>query len=207
MDYVIKAQTQVTEFYHTDLNPIRTALNSLEEFTTQNRFFLIDSGISYRDLRGWNNYTYADEGVKMENEGWAGVLEEDHFLGSYTRKDFKDNSGLRTLTAFDGHGPGATVHYNTEADTVTCGHCGAPTSVTLTSGGTTVYVCQHLSSTDFRSLVRAVAFSQIFTLFTNEYCLGWCSALLNSCSCEKGKIQKWNQVIFKKDKKNNVSTS
>ena len=149
------------------------------------KYNLVDSGTSYRDFVSCANYTYAVEGVDYENNGWANFLGDDHFLHSYTRQDFKNNSGLITLTAFDSCGPQTTVQYNTKADTITCGCCGAPTSGTLTSNRIEAYVCQHLSSTDFSSLVRAVAFPEIFTLFTNEIPLGWCSRALHSFSPEK----------------------
>lgn len=202
MDYVIKSQT--AEFCHMCSSLILATPDLLDELAVENKF-LVDAGVSYRDFWGCSDYTYAVEGVKKENEGWANFLEEDHFLKSYTREDFRANSGLRTLTAFDVHGPEATVYYNTEADVVTCGHCGAPTSVSLTSGGTKVYVCQTLSSTDFSLLVRGIAFPRIFTLLTNEGCLGWSSAPLNSWLFEKHVLKKW-KIIYR-NKKNNVSVS
>ena len=113
--------------------------------------------------------------------------------------DFKDNSGLITLTAFDTYGLESTVRYDTKSDTVACAHCGSPTSSTLTSDGNQVYVCQRLSPTDFSSLVRAVAFPRIFSLLTNEGCLGWSSAPLDSWLFEKHAIKKWKLIYRNKE--------
>lgn len=119
-------------------------------------------------------------------------LAEGHILQTHTRSDF-EATGSVTLTAFDTYGPQSTVYYNTyTTNTHLCNNCGSPLSGTLTSGMSTVDVCQHLSSTDFSLLIRAVAFPQIFILITNEGCLGGCSASIGSCSLKKGNIMsKW----------------
>lgn len=197
-------ENQIARFGHARSALTLNVPNLPEEFYGGDKLFLVDAGISYRLFSGYYSYTYAVTGVKMENEGWANHLEGDHFLETCTREKFRNNSGSISLTAaFDTHGPKeeATVHYSTEGETVTCAHCGAPTNVTLTSGGTTVYVCQNLSSTDFGSLVQAVAFPR-FILVTNEYCLGWSSAPLGSYLLEKDRKTKY-KIIYG-DIKNNV---
>ena len=128
--------------------------------------------------------------------GWFEThIGADHILHTYTRQDFKDNGSVITVTAFDSYGPQATVQYNTFTDNLThfCENhnCSAPLSGTLTCGAYTVNVCQHLSTADFGLLVRAVAFPNLFILFTNEVCLGYCSASLGSYSSSNNSIKKW----------------
>ena len=130
---------------------------------------------------------FTTAGVIAENSGWASCLRDNQVLNSYTKEDFRNNGGSITLTAFDNSGPEATVSFN-ESSNILCGNCGRAT-VSLSSGSNMVHACVSFSETsntaDFGLIVRTVAFPQIFTLITNECCLGWSSRNFNSFTTEK----------------------
>jgi|SRR3989344_1014962 len=159
---------------------------SLWQAVTTNHY-LVDAGTSYRELAKVRNQTFTTAGVIAENSGWASCLRDNQVLNSYTKEDFRNNGGSITLTAFDNSGPEATVSFN-ESSNILCGNCGRAT-VSLSSGSNMVHACVSFSETsntaDFGLIVRTVAFPQIFTLITNECCLGWSSRNFNSFTTEK----------------------
>lgn len=150
------------------------------------RRILVDANIEPGYIKAIDSSRlYTTNGVARENSYWADNISEDHKLDSYAQSDFRNNGGMVQLTGPDLYDDSVTtVYYNAHATTVTCECCGIPTTATLTNAyGTTVYICQRLSSTDVGLLVWTLAFPDL-KLFTHDKCLGWSSAKLGSVTVD-----------------------
>lgn len=168
--------------------------NILDKLVVRGYHFLVDAGTSYRLFVGYENHTWAVSGVKTENSGWANHIDSSHILNTYARDSFNNNIGAVNLTSpIDGSI--STVAYNVAESAMTCDKHKTFVSTTLTEySGVAVTACQNLSTTDFGSLVWSVAVPK-FILFTNEKCLGWCSASLSSFSIENKKAVPWHIIV------------
>lgn len=171
----------------------------MEKYLINNtdHYILLDTNVSTTFVNGHKDIVFTETLVAMEKAGgyFYNTLSKNHILASHTRSDFREEGGTMTLKAFDSHGSEASISYYTGGENVYCGNCNAPISGTLTSSdGVSCNVCQHLSPTDFSLLVRATGFSWIFTLITDEGCLGWSSALSGSASLFRQ--NKWYNYFY-----------
>ena len=165
--------------------------NILDIFASSGYHFLVDANISYRAFIGYENNTWAVKGVRIENSGWADHINFNHILDTYTRDSLREAKMVELTSPIDGST--STIIYNTVENIIMCGsHNKTPVNTTLTAypRSVTAYVCQNLSSTDLSNLIWILAVPK-FILFTNEKCLGWCSASLPSFFIEKNRIVPW----------------
>jgi len=165
--------------------------NILDIFTSMGYHFLVDANISYRAFIGYENNTWAVDGVRIENFGWADHINFNHILNTYTRDSLREAKMVELTSPIDGST--STIIYDTVENIITCGSNNkTPVNTTLTAypRRVTAYVCQNLSSTDLSNLIWILDVPK-FILFTNEKCLGWCSASLPSFFIEKNRIITW----------------
>ena len=171
-------------------SPMEQSNNMLDKLIWNNHDFLADANTSYRDFLEHKDHTWVVDGVRLENIGWKNHVDPGHVLDTYTRGSFNVSQSISITSPIDGST--ATVDYRVTENTFTCGkHPKASINTILTgSSGSWVYVCSVLSSTDFSNLVWAIAVPKL-TIFTNEKCLGLCSAHLPSFSIQKHKVTPW----------------
>ncbi len=162
----------------------------IEEGSMKEETFLVDACVDHRPFNSYVGTTFTTTSVVEEAEGkWRNRLSEDNILNSYTCAEISESpNSVMTLTAFDQSGPEATVRYEqTTTETVFCGNCGRSCNATLTNdNGDVAYVCSNLSSEDQSLLIRIIAFPKIFTLITNDRCLGSSSSVFSSYSLKNG---------------------
>ena len=160
--------------------------------------FLLDNGLDFTAFPA-ESELYTTIGVRDEgprNRYWVELEKEGHVLPTYTRSDFRDNSGVVQVTGMGIYaGISTNVSYSTQAAQAIFPN-GNSSTVTLTSErGIVVYVSSDLSEVDFGILVNGVAFP--YMIVTQDTGLGWCSAPLSSYRQESktGKLIRWDYKL------------
>lgn len=185
----------------------------MESSISEGKHLIIDSSVNQRHLKkslaSFDNHLsliFVEATAAMELANPLGrILPSSQILSeTFTAAQFLANGNQATLTASDIYGDllEANVVFNLYGETQTC-LCGVQTTVTLTSGYTTIHVCQTIcrnipnTAADFRQLVWSIAFPELLVLVTEDACLGWSAASLNSLSLEGGSF--WREITKRKN--------